>query len=54
VKAAAAVLVHHHVAARGEVAALARGGLGLHLVIGRAVQEDGRRSASGRLARAGR
>ena len=58
-EAAAAVLVHHHVAARGEVPALARGGLGLHLVVGRAVQEDGaavgqRAAVAGRAVDVGR
>ena len=42
-EAAAAVLVDDHVAAGGEPAALAERGLGLRLVVGRAVQEDGER-----------
>ena len=42
-EAAAAVLVDDHVAARGEPAAFAERGLGLRLVVGRAVQEDGPR-----------
>jgi hypothetical protein len=42
-EAAAAILVDDHVAACGEPAALAERVLGLRLVVGRAVEEDGER-----------